>query len=273
MKPILVPVNFSHCAENAGRYAADLAQAVQAELHLVHVIQVPTTTADMVMTDYIYSEMVDAANTSLQTVQAELHRRTSGRITIHTHLESGNLSSKVKDLCQELGAYAVVLGASGPTLEKFLSGSPVASLLQLPYPVLVVPDTVAFRRFNRVALACDLHDLKTGIPHSLPLLRDLRGYFGTRFDVITVETSAVQNSPHPLCVSEHWRASLRDLYPELHFVTRKRVEEGLIDYLQGQPADLVVVFPKKHDFFEFHASQSRKFAKHSPIPVMSVHEA
>jgi hypothetical protein len=32
-----------------------------------------------------------------------------------------------------------------------------------------------------------------------------------------------------------------------------------------------MVFPKKHGFFEFHTSQAKKIALHSPVPVMSIH--
>jgi hypothetical protein len=32
-----------------------------------------------------------------------------------------------------------------------------------------------------------------------------------------------------------------------------------------------MVFPKKHSFFDFHTSQSRKLAQRSPVPVLSLH--
>lgn len=271
MKSIIVPVNFSRCSENAGDYALDLAMAIGAEVHLIHVVQA-TASADMVMTEYVYQEMVDTATINLKSLQDTLKKRSGNLVTVYVHLETGGVSDAIKALCDKLRPYAVVVGASGPTFEKFLAGSPLSSVMQLTCPVLVIPDTSVFKRINRVALACDLHDLGTGIPQSLPLLRDLRMFFDTQFDVITVETPGVQHAPHPICVSDSWRAKLRDLHPELHFITKSNVEEGLQEYLTRQPADMVVVFPKKHGFFEFHTSQSRKFAKHSPIPVLSLHE-
>jgi nucleotide-binding universal stress UspA family protein len=273
MKSIYVPVNFSDCAANAARYAADMALALHTSVHLVHIIQIPITSAEMAMTDYLYQEIVDSANISLNELQAELTKRTHGKVDIKTTLDAGSLSIKVKDMCQELKPYAIVVGTSGPTLAKLIAGSPVTSLLHnLTYPVLVVPEGLPFRRFRRILLACDLEDLDSGLPHSLPLLRDLREHFGSRFDVVTVETQKIPVTEHRGFDEDAWKRGLKDLYPEIHFIHSLNVRDGILDYLRQYDADLVMVFPKRHGLFDFHVSQSRKFAKHSPIPVMSLHE-
>ena len=273
MKSIVIPVNFSACSGNAARYAADLAQAIRADLLLIHVIEIPVTPADMVMTEALYEEMVQSANNSLKELQFDLRRRTCHSIKIEIRMEIGSVTGKMKELCQEIKPYAIILGASGPTLEKFLAGSPVASLLHnLSYPVLVVHEGGFFHQFRRVLLACDLDDIGSGIPMSLPILKDLRQFFGSRFDIITVETGAVLSEEQKAFKYEGWKDQLKDLYPEIHYVRNSRVEDGIQEYLAKHEADLVMVFPKKHSFFEFHVSQSKKLAKHSRIPVMSVHE-
>ncbi|HTI90175.1 MAG TPA: universal stress protein [Puia sp.] len=273
MKSIVIPVNFSTCSDNAARYAANLAQAIRASLHLVHVIEIPITSADMVMTEALYEEMVESSNTSLKALQFDLQKRTNNTIKVDIRIEVGSVTGKMKELCQEIQPYAIVLGASGPSFEKFLAGSPVASLLHnLNYPVLVVPETATFHQFRRVLLACDLDDIGSGIPISLPLLKDLRQYFGSKFDIVTVETGPVLSEEQKTFKYEGWKEQLKDLYPEIHYVRNSKVEDGIQEYLGKNEADLVMVFPKKHSFFEFHISQSKKFTKHSTIPVMSVHE-
>lgn len=273
MKPIVTPVNFSSCSGNSARYAADLAQAIGADLLLIHVIEIPTTSSDMVVTEALYEEVVESANSSLKELQFDLRRRTCHSIKIEIRMEVGSVIGKMKELCQEIQPYAVVLGASGPTLEKFLAGSPVSSLLHnLNYPVLVIPEAVTFHQFRHVLLACDLDDIGSGIPLSLPLLKDLRQYFGSRFDIVTVETGKVLSEEQKTFQCESWKDQLKDLYPEIHYVSNSRVEDGIQEYLSKHETDLVMFFPKKHSLFEFHISQSKKFAKHSTIPVMSLHE-
>lgn len=271
MKPIVVPVNFSHCSTNAARYAADLAQAIQGELHLINVLQVYTT-AELMMTESMYQEMIDSANTYIKALRDELAERTSHAVPVHTTVVLGTVSGQVEALCDQLNPYAVVLGAAGPTITKTLTGSPVAPLLHLPYPVLVIPEDAAFHQFQRIALACDVNDLESGLPHSMPLLKELRHQFHAHIDIVTIENWKTWTEGEYELRAQTWKSRLKALEPELHQVHSTRVEEGIADYLADHPADLVIVFPKKHNALEFHTSQSRKFAKHGHIPVLSLHE-
>jgi len=271
MKPIIVPVNFSTYAVNAARYAADLALALHAELYLVHVIQVPVASTEMPMSESLYKEMVDSAELNLEGLKAELVKRTIQRVPVKCIIKVGSVSVKIKGLCEELEPYAVVLGAAGTTLEKFLATSPAASLLHsLHYPVLVVPETGVFHHFRRVLLACEPKDISAGIPNSLPLLKDLRRCFGSRIDIVTIETAplAEEETVYPC---EVWKGAFSEFHPELHYIKAAKVEEGILQFLGHHEADLVMVFPKRHRMFEFHVSQSRKLTKRSPIPVISIH--
>jgi nucleotide-binding universal stress UspA family protein len=272
MKSIVVPIDFSTCASNAARYAADLALAIKADLHLIHVIQVPVTAAELSMTESVYRDMIEGANISLKKMQADLTKRTLQRIRIDTLVDAGSVTGKVHDLCRKVDAYAIVLGVSGPNLEKFLAGSPVTSLLQhLAFPVLVVPETATFQQFKRILLAFDLEDIGSGLPHCLPLLKELHAHFGSRVDVITVETRKVLTDEASCFESGGWKEQLKELYPEIHYIRKSKVEDGILEYLGHHQADLVMVFPKKHGFFDFHISQSRRLAQSSPVPVLSLH--
>jgi len=272
MKSIVVPIDFSACASNAARYAADLALAIKADLHLIHVIQVPVTAAELSMTESVYRDMIEGANISLKRMQADLTKRTLGRVRIDTLVDAGSVTAKVHDLCRKVNAYAIVLGVSGPKLEKFLAGSPVTSLLQhLECPVLVVPEAATFQQFRRILLAFDLDDIGSGLPVCLPLLKEFREQFRSRVDIITVETAKVLSDEATCFESGGWKESLRDLYPEVHYIRKAKVEEGILEYLGHNDADLVMVFPKKHGFFDFHISQSRRLAQSSPVPVLSLH--
>jgi nucleotide-binding universal stress UspA family protein len=272
MKSIVVPVDFSTCSANAARYAADLALAIKTDLHLIHVIQVPVTAAELNMTESVYRDMIEGANISLKKMQADLTKRTQQRIRIDILVDAGSVSSKVHDLCRQVNAYAIVLGVSGPKLEKFLAGSPVTSLLQqLEYPVLVVPESATFQKFQRILMAFDLDDIGSGLANCLPLLKELREHFGSRVDIITVETRKVLTDEASCFESGGWKEQLKDLYPKVHYIRKSKVEDGILDYLDHHEADLVMVFPKKHGFFDFHISQSRRLAQSSPVPVLSLH--
>src|ERR1700679_1610346 len=105
MKSIAVPINFSPCASNAARYAAELALAVKADLHLIHVLEVPVNSAELMMTESLYQEMVEAANIALQRIKAELTARTHNKVKIDYSVEAGSVAAKVSDLCRQMKPY------------------------------------------------------------------------------------------------------------------------------------------------------------------------
>lgn len=272
MSVLITPVNFSTSSNNAARYAADLAKAMKADLLLVHVIEIPMTTAELLLTDALYETMAQSANDALKELQVELQTRTGHNTKIEIRMEVGGVTAKMKEISEEIQPYIILLGTSAPSLGKYLAGSPVASLLhKLNFPVLVVPETAAFHPYRHILLAFDLEDINSGTPLSLPLLKDLRDHFGSRFDIVTVETGAPLSDEQKTLQRENWKHQLKDIDPEIHYVRKSQVEEGIQEYLNTNEADLALVFPKKHSFFEFHTSQSGKVAKHSSIPVISLH--
>ncbi|HUB61811.1 MAG TPA: universal stress protein [Puia sp.] len=271
MKSIIVPVNFSPCAFNAARYAAGLAMATGSELHLLHVIQIPLASTEMVMNEYLYDQMADAAESSLQEIKTAVLEQTTGQVAVTTHLQTGSVAAKVEEWYGALKADLIVLGLTRPTMEKFLAGSAVDSVLHLRHPLLVVPEHAEYQPFHRIVLACDANDVQGGIRHSLPLLQELQERFGAAVEVITVDTGKVI-SDEACCYPPEGADSLSVLHPSRRYLHQQNVEEGLEEYLHNDPAELAVVFPKRHSMLEFHQSHSRRLARHAATPVLSLPE-
>jgi hypothetical protein len=88
---------------------------------------------------------------------------------------------------------------------------------------------------------------------------------------ITTSRQDYQDEAEAAFEFDSWKIRLQEFYPEVHFVRMNKVEEGISEYLANHPADLLLVFPKKHNVFEFHKSHAKKIAFTSSIPVMSIH--
>lgn len=271
MKSILVPVNFSPYSFNAARYAAELAKATGAELHLLHVIQIPLQSTEMVMDDYLYTQMSEAGESSLKEMKTDVLTQTPGLVSVTTHLQTGAVADKVEEWFTALKADLIVMGVTGPAMEKFLAGSQVGPLLHLRRPLLVVPEHAKYEPYQRIVLACDESDIQRGVYHSLPLLRELRERLGATVDVVTVDTGSMP-SDEASCFAGEGPDSLTELAPSRHYIREHSVEEGLQEYLHSEPANLTVVFPKRHSFLEFHPSRSRRLARHAGMPVLCLPE-
>lgn len=274
MKKIVVPVNFSPSSDNAARYAVDMARAIGASLHLVHVLQMTVSTAEIAMTEYLFEEIQDSAGEGLKQLREELVKRTDDLVPVFTHIEVGALEYRLKDFCAANIPFVVIMGNAGSSLKRDLVGSNLAGAIgHLPYPLIVVPADAVFHSIKRVILACDLDDITGGIPVASSFLRELRDCFGSSFEVINICMSKNDDHNEAETAFEFkcWKDRLHNLYPEVHFLRMNKVEEGIGKYLDDHPADLLLVFPKKYNWFEFHASRSKKIALHSTVPVMSIH--
>jgi universal stress protein A len=142
MKPIqriLCPVDFSDTSNHAVQYAADLAGPLGAEMHLVHVYQLPMYT----MPDGALLAGPETAQRVMDTSQEALTKLADGApegVPVHTHLTEGLAHTEVERLAKEIGADLIVMGTHGRTgLGHLLLGSVAERVVRTSsVPVLTV---------------------------------------------------------------------------------------------------------------------------------------
>ncbi|HVU57939.1 MAG TPA: universal stress protein [Puia sp.] len=272
MRTIVVPVNFTPNSSNAARYAADMALVAEADLYLLYVLQLPVSVAEFPLNDYVFNEMQESGAEALKQLQEELLKRTEGKINVSTHMEIGAVEAKIEEYCKEKHPFIVVMGASGHTLETALTGSNLtAALRRLPYPLIIVPESVTFKKIGKAVLACDLEDISGGMPVKPTFLKELRDIFQSKFEVVNINTGKQAKTTAAVMDNEAWKSCLEESFPEVHIVDTGNVELGIGQYLFEHGADMLIVFPKKHNFFEFHKSHAKRLALNGSIPIMSIH--
>src|ERR1700712_4615980 len=116
MKAIIVPVNFTDSSRNAASYAADMALAMEAELHLIHFVEIPASTGEFPMNPYILEELQKSGTAGLNQLWDELVIRTKGRVTIYTNIEVGSVEQRLEEFCKARPPFVVVMGSTGPSL-------------------------------------------------------------------------------------------------------------------------------------------------------------
>jgi nucleotide-binding universal stress UspA family protein len=273
MRSIVVPVSFSANSANAARYAADMAVVIGADIHLIYVFQIPVSVSVVPMPESVFKELRDSGVEMLAGLQTELAIRTSGKVAITTAMETGVVEKKIETYCKDKKPLLVVMGATGELLQNDLSGSTVVrETRRLPYPILVVPQAAKFHAVAKIVVACDKEDIDSGMPGTLPFLKELSELLGARLEVLHVLTDGEESAAEAIEEYNVWKKEVTAFNPEIHFIRRPKVEEGISDYLEGHGADWVMVFPKSHPVLEFHRSRSKQVIRHCVAPVMSVHE-
>jgi nucleotide-binding universal stress UspA family protein len=247
--------------------------AVKGQLHLIHVLRMPFSANEYPMPDGAFEAMRESAVIQIKGLAGELEKRTAGRVPVYTDMEVGGIDYQLNRFCRELEPFLVIMGAAAGPVDRLLSGSAtLEALRRLPYPTLIIPEGALFEQPLRIALACDPGDISSGMGRTPQFLRQLKDLFGARYDVINVTTPSEEGQGQAELTFETWRAQLKEIFPELHFVHTRTVAQGIGEHLKDHPADWLIVFPKKHAFYELHHSKARQILLQSAIPVMSIPE-
>ncbi|HZP58762.1 MAG TPA: universal stress protein [Opitutaceae bacterium] len=142
MKTILVPLDFSGASAGILQTAASLAQALQARLVLLHVLQPIVAAGD---------PLLDAAQIAATQVASDQRARTElGRareefrregLTVEEELHDGAAAATILERARALPAELIVMGSHGHTaLYDLLLGSTSHAVVKnSPCPVVIVP--------------------------------------------------------------------------------------------------------------------------------------
>jgi nucleotide-binding universal stress UspA family protein len=137
IRRILCPVDFSETSDRALAYAIELGKRFEADVHVVHVYQLPV----YAMPDGALvagPEALAALSTRLQKDLNDLAKRTPG--IAKTHLLEGVPHSEIDELAKKISADLIVMGTHGRTgLSRALIGSVAEKVVRTaPVPVLTV---------------------------------------------------------------------------------------------------------------------------------------
>ena len=253
MRSIVVAVNFTHKSANATRYAADLALAIGAGIHLINSYPVPAIIPEIPIPETRNEKLRNSCFGLLGNLSAAIIHQTDGKVPVTTEIMTDHVDVQLEQYCSKYKPLLVLIGASGDSLQNMLVGSrTVKALHRLGYPFLTIPDRVRFRPVQKIVLACDKEDMVNGMPAMLPALKEFSELLGATLQVVRV--------------LKYGEIPIPD--PEINFVRALSVPEGIATYLDDHPADWLVVFLKNHSFLEFHRSRSKQIVLYYTLPVV-----
>jgi nucleotide-binding universal stress UspA family protein len=136
-KKILVPTDFSDTAAHGTRYAFELAQALGAQVSLLHVRVLPVPPEAGGMASDFANETEQEARKKLEQVAAS-YRVNSPLVA--SLVTTGEPSAGIVQIAREIAADLIVIGTHGRRgVRRLLLGSVAESVLRVaPCPVLAV---------------------------------------------------------------------------------------------------------------------------------------
>jgi nucleotide-binding universal stress UspA family protein len=263
---LLILTDFFRAADCALDYATNLAGPLGARLVLLHVRR------DSLLDPDLFTGELSNLN---QEVIALAMKRMAGELAVPVVAEIGHgrVVDAVADAVSRHQPLLVVLGRPNQeeTPDELVHTTALALLRSAPYPLLIVPATVAASDLpRRVLLAVDGEPFSLG-QHAGPM-RHLLTALNAELTVLHVATDATR-APADDVLDSVARTGLGiELAAPVRYqsTTAPHPAAGILQATQAGEVDLVVVLARPRSFWGqlFHHSVTAQVLLHSPVPVL-----
>lgn len=272
MKNILVPTDFSDCANNALRYAITLAQKNDASVTLLSAYHVPSAGGTSVMVN-LQDDLKEAAEEELKKIKAKLAGEYPNlQVNIFT---SYNLPvNAVLKYVKEKDVDMIVMGTTGASgVKEVFVGSTTSSLVnKVKIPVFAIPESFNNAKLSKIYLATDLKSFKS--TDSTKFIKKLALDFGAKVELLNVAEKPNEEESFKI-VSEAIDIDNEfvGVEHEFNFLESTDIEKAILDYIDEDDS-VIAVINRERSFFDrlFHKSLSKKITMHANVPILVLHD-
>lgn len=278
MKKILFTTDFSKNAEKAFIVALKIAEKHGAELHLLHVFDIPTA--------WNYPDTEDPLEMERQAIR-ESEKKLMELVDLHASdeskelkfvyytLENPSVVDGVLSCIHQVKPNLVVIGTKGGSkARELIVGSTTKSLLsESPVPVLAIPENTSFTDFQKVIYASDLLEADIiALEHLIQFFQP----FQPSILVVHISTHDAYSGKQKI---EWFKDLIKDRirYENLEIIHHlsESIVEGLDSLISKNHFDLLVMLEKeRHGITDhlFHQDLVKKMEFRTKIPLLSYNQ-
>jgi nucleotide-binding universal stress UspA family protein len=268
MKRILVPTDFSPIADNALKYAIEIAAKFKSELYLYHVYSFDKFNYDI---NFHKDEQPFTAkvNRSMKkTRQKFMEKIRQNGLFVQTYVEQDNFFSLFGKKVKKHEIDLIVMGSKGASgLKKVIFGSVAATALDTAkVPVLVVPPNCSFHPPKHIVLTRDDSEVSSNVLS--PLLK-LAVKFGARLTLLKVNTGS---NKYTYRETDLDLDGVETTYREVPM--SNSINESINGFIERAGCDLLCMIRREKSFFEsiFNNSITKNQAFSSQVPLLVLPE-
>ena len=274
MKTILVPTDFSKCANNAMMYALEVAQRTQAKIVALYVVYPNEGVDNNVYDAFWIDDYIKQRRQSMQTWAKRFAKSEHLRaVKIETECRVGFPAATIVHAAEDTKADMIVMGTTGASgLRGVLLGSVAANVLSgSKIPVLIVPKKASFRNHARFVFATDFRMHLN--QHTLNILKTALNIQHTGLDVVHVFQKA--GAEPKKAAEESLSKKLGTIPHAFHYLHNPNVAQAVSDFVESTNANGVVAVSHEHSLLHklFSESVSRSLAHRTTVPLLVLHDA
>ena len=274
MKIILVPTDYSETANNALRYAVELAIFSHAKITLLHAYHVPVQTTEIPIVLVSPQELEMENMERIKQLEKEIISKTSGKVKIVSIVRAGFATDEIRNVAQETHADLIVMGIAGAgKVAQALIGSNTTSVMKkTQIPVLVIPKEARYREIKKIVLACNYNE-----PVDMAAINKIKAFvklFNVKLLVVDLEKPVATPIYENAIAGETLEKAFNNIEHVLFYSSSEDIAEGINAFVGDHNCDWLAMVPHKRSVLGefFHKSNTKKMAFHTHIPLLSIHE-
>ena len=268
MKKILVPTDFSENANQALKYAIEVANKFGSTVYVLHAYQISSSTGRLISIDHIVEEDREQ---ELSHLLRKVKPLLTGDASIEGYVRRGGSVETVVSAANKLSVDIIIMGTTGASgMKKMFLGSTASNVIKnTELPVLAVPNDFTDFEINNITVALD--DKKVPETYVLhPIIQLIRGYEAELNLLHVVEDTDSEESIDP-SIQEHLK---KFGVPYTYFkLNSKDAGQGILEFVDRKNSNILCLIKHHRSWFQdiFHASMSERLAFESNIPLLVLH--
>ena len=269
MEKILVPTDFSENAENALEYAIEVANILDATIHLVHAFKFTNKIgAFPAAQDEVRLETIE----KLKALVKKHHPKLSNpKNKIIYHITRKKPIEGLKYFIKKYHIDLVVMGTKGASgLKGAIWGSIASQLIsKVNKPIIAIPKGYNHAKLDKILLSIE----NTNFDDSKILLPLVTLAAKMKASITTF------NLVKPLSISDDgddYETSdlLLEISDDFHQSYEKDLKSSIMNYINGHEIDMLCMIKKDRGFVSnmLHASKTKQVIFNCPVPMLVLHQ-
>lgn len=283
IRHLLVPTDFSACANNATKVALEIAQRINAEVHFMHAMELNWQSIDMLAPNEValadpanqdvYPQVAKQAADSRSQLDALVQQAQDAGIKATSEVVYNQPGTYISTYANGRDDAMIVMGSHGASgfREAFIGSNAQKVVRTAPCPVLTIKSGQESLVGCNMVYASDFEE--NSINDNLPRVADLANLLGAKLHLLYV------NTPYFFEATDHSVAKINkavEIYKlentTVNTLSHYSAEDGILAFADSVNAGLISITVHGYQGLRrlFRNNITETLVNHSNIPVLSL---
>ncbi len=269
MKIIIVPIDFSTDSINALEHAIIIANRIEAQIRLMHVVKSKNFEPPFIINDFSST----SANTIDDFMKIILDKyKDKAKHGMDYKVREGKIFKEICNQAKYDDAYLIIMGTHGASgFEEMVIGSNAYRVVvHAPCPIITISQKYAPIEPQRIVLPIDL---SKDTRKKVPFVTEFALLFHAQIDVIGVselETDDVREKLNTYTLQVESFLKEKNITTTRELLLGNDISESTINYAKEHNAQLIAIMTEQLNRLAFWLGpHAQEIVNHSPIPVIS----